>query len=250
YLSELVSNGLIKVSSVKIGGSPLYFAPGQEGKLEKYIEKLHEKEQRAVNKLKLDKVLKDSELEPIVRVSLRNAKDFAKPVEVSIGGNKQIFWRYFLTPKEEVERIIRSKFMKGIPAKKPEPQQVLREEKERVYEERPKLEKTFEKPKTSNFYDKIKKYFEEHNIKVIAEEEVRRKKHYWFKLEVPASIGYLSYYCEAKDKKTISSSDLSDSLVKAQNKRLPLLYLSNGKVSKSVEEMLENEFKSVVLKTI
>ena len=55
-LSELSLNKLVKISHVKIGGSPLYYLQGQERYLEKYIDKLHEKEERAVRLLKQKKV--------------------------------------------------------------------------------------------------------------------------------------------------------------------------------------------------
>ena len=57
-LSELVDNKIIKLSSVKVGGSPLYYYPGQENKLQQYSDKLHEKEQRTYELLREKKILK------------------------------------------------------------------------------------------------------------------------------------------------------------------------------------------------
>ncbi len=245
YLSEMVSNGTLKVSHVKIGGSPLYYLPGQERMLEKYIPKLHEKEQRAVLELKQRKILKDSELEPVVRVGLRNARDFAKPVEVLINNQKQLFWRWFLTPKSEVESIIRERyFRKPVAESAPEPKRVEEKEQKKIPEQPVKNEVK------KSFKDKVLEFFDEHNIKIRQQEEVKKNKHYWFIIEVPASIGYITYYCEAKNKKTITPSDLSDAYVKAQTRRLPLIYISNGKPSKSLQEMMDNEFKNIILKEI
>ena len=102
-LSEMASEKSIKISSIKIGGSPLYYFEGQEHLLEKYIEKLHEKEQKSIELLKQKKVLMDRLLDPVVRVSLRQLKDFAKAFEVKIGENKEVFWKWHSFPSNELE---------------------------------------------------------------------------------------------------------------------------------------------------
>src|SRR3989344_1891048 len=61
YLSELAGEKRIKVSHLRVGGSPLYFLEGQEEKLEKFYNFLHPKEAEAFNLLKRNIVLKDSE---------------------------------------------------------------------------------------------------------------------------------------------------------------------------------------------
>jgi len=82
-LSELVDNGTLKISNTKIGGSPVYYVSGQEGKLQSLRDKLNDKQQKAFDMLKQLKVLRDVELEPIIRVALRDIKDFAHPLKVT-----------------------------------------------------------------------------------------------------------------------------------------------------------------------
>ena len=43
HLAELSSNGKLKISNVKVGGSPLYYLPGQEAQLQKFADSLEEK---------------------------------------------------------------------------------------------------------------------------------------------------------------------------------------------------------------
>ncbi len=105
-LSELVDNKVIRLSNVKVGGSPLYYYPGQENRLQQYSNKLHEKEQRVYHLLKEKKVLKDKDQDPLTRVALRSIKDFAKPVEVSYNGESILFWKWYLLSGEETESII------------------------------------------------------------------------------------------------------------------------------------------------
>ena len=52
FLSELVNNKQIKVSHLRVGGSPLYFLEGQEEKLEEFHKYLHPKEGEAFLMLK------------------------------------------------------------------------------------------------------------------------------------------------------------------------------------------------------
>ncbi len=47
YLSELSSNNLVKISNIKIGGSPLYYLLGHEHRLQDFSNKLHEKEKKS-----------------------------------------------------------------------------------------------------------------------------------------------------------------------------------------------------------
>ena len=91
YLSELSSNNLVKISNIKIGGSPLYYLPGQEHKLQDFANNLHEKEKKSYDLLKQKKILRDLNLDPVVRVTLRQIKDFAIPLKVDYKGNSEIF---------------------------------------------------------------------------------------------------------------------------------------------------------------
>ena len=61
YLAELTSRKQLKVSSVKIGGSPLYFLPGQEAHLQNFSNNLNEKDKRTYDLLKEKKILRESE---------------------------------------------------------------------------------------------------------------------------------------------------------------------------------------------
>ncbi len=106
-LSELSSDGNVKISHMKVGGSPLYFLDEQKVKLQDFYKYLNEKDRRTFDLLKQQKVLRDSEVTPLLRVSLRNIKDFAVPVEIEHNGSKELFWRWYLTDKQEAISLIR-----------------------------------------------------------------------------------------------------------------------------------------------
>jgi hypothetical protein len=92
FLSELFGEKIINISNLRVGSSPLYFLPGQEPQLERFSQYVKGKEKEAYLLLKDKKILRDSEMQPAIRVALREIKDFAIPFEK----NDEIFWRYFL----------------------------------------------------------------------------------------------------------------------------------------------------------
>jgi len=102
FLSELTNQKRIKVSNLKVGGSPLYFLDGQEEKLEDYYKYLHPREAEAFLLLREHKVLRDDDQEPATRVALRAIKDFS----VGFKMNDQIYWRFVSVPSNDVDEIL------------------------------------------------------------------------------------------------------------------------------------------------
>jgi hypothetical protein len=103
FLSELLSDRLIKMSHMRVGNSPIYYIQGQEPQLEKFSHYLKSKEKEAFLLIQEKKFLKDSEQSPAIRVALREIKDFAFPFKK--GG--EIFWRYLTTQESEFNHEIR-----------------------------------------------------------------------------------------------------------------------------------------------
>ena len=92
-LSELSSKGAVKVSHIKVGGSPLYYLPGQEAMLLKFVNNLNEKDRQTLENLQQQKVLRDNVLDALTRVSLRSLQDFALPLNVTHDGATELFWK-------------------------------------------------------------------------------------------------------------------------------------------------------------
>ena len=109
HLAELTATNKLKISTIKVGGSPLYYLLGQEAMLQKYTSNMNDKEKKAFDLLMQNKILRDSEQEPVIRVVLREIKDFAVPLSVTYKDNKEIFWKWYLISNEEAEIIIKEK---------------------------------------------------------------------------------------------------------------------------------------------
>jgi len=118
-LAVMVEKGLLKISKVNVGSTPLYYDPAQSEQLQNYSSYLSEKDRRVYEVLKEKKVLRENSLDPLSRICVKNIKDFAKPLEVSFGETKEIFWKWYLLPDSEAEPIIRE--MLSGQAQHPEP---------------------------------------------------------------------------------------------------------------------------------
>jgi len=302
YLSELVANRIIKISTIKVGGSPLYYAPGQEAGLQNFSDNLNEKERRTYELLKERKILADATSEPLVRVALRELKDFAVPLKVNNNGRVEIFWKWYLTPNEEIEGPIRKILDSGelavkqqktetvqaeqeVKQAKPEVRQesqvversqeiskkeyqvvekaAIKEEikteipeKEDIAKDKPKeVVKTGAKRekrslKKDEFLEVLEKFFEKNKIEIVESTVLRKNSEIDFIIEMASPVGKLRYYCKAKNKKRVSDSDLSNAFVRGQMKKLPVLFLSNGELSKKAIELIDSELKGLNFKKI
>ena len=258
HLAELTASGKLKISTLKVGGSPLYYLPGQEHMLQKFISNLNDKEKKAYDLLQQNKVLRDSEQEPVVRVALREIKDFAIPLNVNFNNNREVFWKWHLAADAEAEQLIKSKLgiqkeeEKNIEEQKDDPKKIEQQQLKESIEKTPKKirEKTPKKEKDDNFLSNITKFFEKNKINVINSEVVKKNSEIDFIIMIPSVVGNLQYYCKAKNKKRISDSDLSNAYVKGQLKRLPVLVLSSGELSAKAEELLTKELNNLAFKKI
>ena len=106
-LTELKEAGKIRISNTKRGGSPYYYIPAHAAKLAEHIDDLGQKDARTARLLQEKKVLRDSTQDPLIRVSLRQIKDFAIPIEVTLPEGKEIFWKWYLLPGEQTEPLIK-----------------------------------------------------------------------------------------------------------------------------------------------
>ncbi|RLE46144.1 hypothetical protein DRJ25_04640 [Candidatus Woesearchaeota archaeon] len=313
-LAELVSSKIVKITYLKVGGSPLYYVPGQQYKLVNYKDKLNEKDRKTFDILKEKKILRDSEVSPLMRVSLRNIKDFAVPLEVTLDASIDIFWKWYLLSNEDAEALIKEQLFpkekeeskeeveiakakqevvdstltekeKSLQAeivseqkdkkqdqvqrtlvdeKGEKTEKELKEEAEKQKEEvlapqaepkpEPKSDDAMKKSEEVNqdfgdiqdsFFNKVRKYFDENDIVIKDINIIKKNSDIEFEVRVPTAIGGLDFYCRAKSKKRPNDSDLATAYVQGEVKKLPVLFLSVGDLTKKAKEMLGKEFKRI-----
>jgi NADH dehydrogenase/NADH:ubiquinone oxidoreductase subunit G len=250
FLSELKDEGKIRISNMRVGSSPLYYMPGQEQQLEKFVPYLNQREKEAFQKLKQGQVLEDSEQDPVVRVALRAIKDFAVPVKIRINGESKLFWKYFTLGDNEVAKLIKENTAQ-IPApekkeslEKEEPEEkteTVREKEikqETLEEARPLAEKRKVKAKESEFAINVKDYLGAKEIEimhVVAE----KKKEFEAKIRIDTLFGKQIYYLIAKDKKNVNDNDLALALQKARGEKLPAVFMAPGDLNKKARDHLQ-----------
>jgi hypothetical protein len=277
-LSEMVVDKVLRITNTKIGSGPAYYAPGQEPKLQELSKYLNEKDKRAFELLRQKMVIRDGDEDPLIRVCLRNIKDFAKQLEVNVRGEKEIFWKWYLAPKEEVENRIRSLFATA-PKSKPAPVQTSQPEpkketpisnadsarrtesssaqkQEQLRKPEPEIEKeekVIEKKKDStndDFLKQLTNYFDNKQIEIVEEKIIRKNSDIELEILIPTAVGKVKYFCKAKNKKKCNDGDLSSAYLSGQNKKLPIIFITTGEVTKKAQDKLETEFKGLVVKII
>jgi len=269
FLADLVSEKTIKISNLKVGGSPLYYLPGQEAMLENFHKFMPGKEREAFLLLKEARILKDDEQEPAIRVALRAIKDFAKPYTIKFQDQVLIFWQYFSLNEEDARKLISEKLelLPPMPQEKliepivkPEIKVELKvDEKKRelvpvveikvepvdakpeIKPEIKEIEQIFEKPKKAikrekkpAFLEEVKSYLTDKNIELIKIEKQDKK-------EITARIKLDGYECLllALNKKRADDSDLVKAHKKSQQFNIPYSVLCKGEVSKKTKEAID-----------
>jgi hypothetical protein len=248
-LSELVSRKDVIISYAKIGGSPVYYIKGQENKLNILYDNLPQREKEAYDILKEDKVLFDRECPPAIRVAFRNLKDFAIPIKYKINNQEELLWLWYLITDEEFKN-----FVNKYEEKKPEIKELqkieIKEEKVEIKEpEVIKKKKIVKKTKKSgeDFYQLVNNYINNNNVSVINEEIIKKNKDIDMIVKIQSGLGKLDFYLAARNKKKINEGDLSLVYNKGQSKKLPVLFLSNGELSKKAQEYIDKELKGYLI---
>lgn len=282
-LSEMASKGLIRISSLKIGSSPVYYSPEHPEHLLNYIDSLNEKDRKTAELLREKKIFRDSALSPLQKVCARNIKDFALPLEVTLGESKEIFWKWFLLSDDEAGILIKELLESELPKSPEQPMSAEKEQKVEIKEEQkvipekpavcqrkesefeslsaagPEIERaeprSVEVQQTVRpvfvdmgdpFFKKIKSFFEVNNIIIHEAGVVKKKAEFDLVIEIPTPLGNLFYFCKAKNNKRISNSDLSRAYVQGQLKKLPVVFLSTGVLTKPAQVFM-NDLKGLTV---
>lgn len=279
HLSDLSSQGKVKISGLKIGGTPLYYLPGQEGQLYPFAAgNINPKDLQVLETLKTKQVLREKELDLLSKVALRSLKDFAVPLHVTIQSQTEIFWKWSLLSDEQTNVRIKELLQPEAsqePVELPTPQhapmpletqkilldkkyqeldQELETEEVEEKSEKPFLQKIKErikKPKVEDdFLPALEQFFNKLKIKVEQKETVR-KTELNFIVKIPSVVGTMTYFCKAKNKTRCDERDVSSAYMEAQVKKLPLLFLYNNELNKKAQEMLDSgAFENLLVKRI
>ena len=263
FLSEFASDGAVKISCMKVGGSPLYFTSEKESMLENFTRFLGQKEREACLLLKEKGVLQDDTQHPAIRVALRSIKDFAIPFKK----DGKIFWRYFTLKESEIiipeikeevktpetpvtpEVIEEKRDLNKVEQELIEKQRQLEDAKKEISELKSKandnkievLKKPNKKTKQrgANFLDEIADLLLKKNIEIINVEQADKKQAF-----ARIRVNKEEYLLAAFNKKKIDDTDILKAYKKSITLGLPYYVLSKGDPSKKTQDII-NAYKKL-----
>lgn len=244
FLSELISEKRLRLSNLRVGSSPLYFVPGQEHLLEKFGQHLRSKEREAFELLKENKILKDSEQHPAIRMALSQIKDFAIPFRK----DGELYWRYIIVDQEKINLEREEQLNKKIPLLREIRKQLEEKPKEIItIEEKPKEEAVQEqtpkkkpakkrKPKKADdkFFNKVKKFLEEKSIEILDLEGFSRND-----LRLRIKMDGEEKLLVAYNKRKINELDIIKAHKKAAELNLKYMLLGVGEPSKKLDGLID-----------
>ena len=228
-LSEMFNEKSVKISYLKIGGSPLYYMEGQEALLENFTKGFNVKEKEIFQILREKQVLDEEFLEPAHRVAIKGLKDFAFPLKISMEGKDKIFWRFHLLNQEDalkrVEEILKKK------------RKAIKEEKRETKEEKKELKVRVSRKKgKADFYARIYEHLKEHGLDIIAEinEDDRV-----CVVSANFNFGKANLLVVASPKKKINEGDLSLAYQQGMLRKMPVLFLTDGELTNKAKKHIE-----------
>lgn len=275
-LSELVAARELAMTDMSYGTSRFYYDPKAPESLEPAGKYLGDKDQRAFALLKDERVAKNDVLTPLNRVAMTQIKDFAKPLQLDTPEGPQLFWRYFLVSEDEAMDLIEEKFFHiykpkptSVPATTPvfespaaakptlQTEETTTEVAEPARAPAKKKRSSKKKPSVQTipsvesqsrlppvsvaqahpFATAIHTFFKNKEIALV-QNIASTKSEFSGIVRIPSAVGAVEYFCKAKGKKTTTDGDLASAVLESQQYKLPLLFLSAGKLTKKATDLL------------
>lgn len=259
-LSEMVDAKTIRATNFRLGSSLFYYLDSQEQQIEQIGDKyLSGVEKEAYLLLKKNGILLDDEQTSAIRVALKKIKDFAIPQTK----NDTLYWKYvFYEEKpnlinEEPKQIQEESEL--IEQKEEEEQQKLELMPEKQKEQSKEQEQPVESKKIESIFDTKKEISQENKIPFLEEIQncLKNLGYDYFDLfedsrnEIvgciiaDTSFGKKKFLVVARNKKSLSDNDLISAKKQADNYKMPLLFISNGKLSKKASDYV-NEYSNLI----
>jgi len=245
-LSEMAREKTVKASWFKVGSGPVYYTEESKAGLENFLQCLASKEKEVFHILKQKGIVKDSDAEPAHRVALRSMKDFAVPIKATINGEEIFFWKFFTLSDEQLHEKLAALEIKKEKKKEAKIEEVKAEVKEvkevKEIKEVPVKTAKIKKKKEDGMTDGLKKWISENNLKMLDESNMI--------VESSSSVGNIRLLLVMKSKKTITEEDVILAYHQGQEKKLPVLFLADGKLAKKAEEHIASLGSYFILKQL
>ena len=110
---------------------------------------------------------------------------------------------------------------------------------------RPSIKKEL-KP-DGDFWEKVNRFLAENKITLLQHSVVKKKTEFDLLVELPSPVGSLQYYCKARSKKKVADGDISSAYVQGQLRKLPVIFLTDGELSKQAKDVI-SQLKGITVK--
>lgn len=286
FLSELIAEGKAKYTTLKIGGSPLYYVSGHEARLQSFSKHLGQREKEAYELLMQEKLLKDETLIPVLRVAMRAIRDYAIPLRITTEKEAAIYWKWYLLPEDEMHLLLDNMLSNempetqqvtvpehlpdslptqtAIPEEKKESRKAVVAASHSEAKPAPKMEKNImlmeeihaEKPsepifQTADvFAQGLFSYFAANGINIASHNILKKNAEVECVVRLPTPLGEISYHCLAKKKKRCSDADISAGYIRAAAQRLPYLFISTSALPKKVQDFVAAHMPNTLVKIL
>ena len=65
--------------------------------------------------------------------------------------------------------------------------------------------------------------------------------------KIPSPAGSLTYYVKARNKKKFNDKDVAAAYLEGNEKKLPVLFLITGELTKKAKEIIKEKYRSVTV---
>src|SRR3989344_2481790 len=186
------------------------------------------KEKEAYDLLQKNKILKDSEQQPAIRVALRALHDFAIPFK----NNEDIYWRYLTFSENDVKNIFDNKLQKEI--SKDTNKNIEKINISSQIQQPNKNKNSFQKTQDEKFFDRVKEYLTNNNIELLDIIGLSKNK-----LILKVKENKEEYLVVAFNQRKITEKDIIEASKRAKEGDLDYSILSFGETSKTLQNLIE-----------
>lgn len=198
----------------------------------------------------VDQALREK-IEREARSQKTDAPDTTSVAKPSIDETKPIAEIHKEVVKEAVEKAVVTKDVK----KKDKPSPVPKTETKPKDEPKSTTKGEEQQPLTTthladdDLVRDVAEYCKDNKIGILWHEVKRKGAECHFEITIPSPVGRLTYFAFAKSKKRVNDTDLSQAYVAGQLRKLPVVFLSRGELSKKAAELLK-DLKGITFATL
>lgn len=236
-LSEVLGRGSIKKSKKNVGNTPIYYLEGQEERMINIVEgSLNLIEGKVLKSFKERKVVADDNLSIQEKFVLNDLKDFVVPLHVKAGDKEMTIWKLVGVSNDRVAELFNSRAVR-------EPKRVVAvpksEAKESVFDGKKPVEEVRED--VGEFETLVKRKIAETGGEILEMEIVRKGSEMNLVVRFHQPFERCCFI-KARGKKRITKSDLSMAHIEGADRKMPVVLLTYGNLSKKNAEYAKKKF--------